>query len=392
MPAEQRGSAYRTAAGWGIRWYELDGRRGFRSGFATKSEARRYFDEQVRPRLLGRAPDLTLAELVDAYLDAHAVGREPRTIRTLRERLKYATDAFGDLKLTELERNPRQIATWMRTLPVRSRYGIVQALRQTLETAIRWRMISENPAKLAGRNPEPRREHVDPFEHSEVDRLAIELGPYGSLVVFAAETGLRPSEWIALERHDIDRTGAAVSVERTYTEGRVKTYGKTLAARRRVPLSTRAQAALDQIPPRLDTPLLFLSPTGSHIDLHNFRAREWTPALDAAGLPHRRIYDLRHTFASHALAAGVSIFELARFMGTSVRMIDRTYGHLVRGSEHAVRAKLDAYANRLGACLESRSARRAGDPPGIEVTDLVPMHLIVDGGGPGRQGTFSTGP
>ncbi len=254
MPAEQRGSAYRTAKGWGIRWYELDGRRACRAGFATKTEARHYFEEQVRPRLWGRAPDMTLAELVDAYLDAHSVGREPRTIRTLRERLKYATDRFGDVKLTELERNPRLIATWMRTLPAGSRYGIVQALRQTLETAIRWRMISENPAKLAGRNPEPRREHVAPFEHSEVDRLAVELGPYGPLVIFAAETGLRPSEWMALERRDVDRRGAAVSVERTYADGRVKTYGKTMATRRRVPLSSRAQSALDRIPARVDTP------------------------------------------------------------------------------------------------------------------------------------------
>jgi integrase len=207
-------------------------------------------------------------------------------------------------------------------------------------------MISENPAKLAGRNPEPRREQIDPFELGDIDRLAVELGPYGPFVVFAAETGLRPSEWMALERRDVDRAGAAVSVERTYADGRVKTYGKTMTARRRVPLSTRAQIALDGIPARLDTPLLFPSPAGEHIDLSNFRAREWKPALEAAGITHRRIYDLRHTFASHALAAGVPIFELARFMGTSVRMIDRTYGHLVRGSEQAVREKLDRYAEK----------------------------------------------
>lgn len=205
MPAEQHGMPYRTAAGWGIRWYEIDGIRVRRAGFATKSEARRYYEEQIRPRLQGGSPDITLSELVESYLDAHAVGREARTIRTLRERLKYATDSFGDVKLTALERNPRQIATWMRTLPAGSRYGIVQALRQTLETAVRWRLISENPAKLAGRNPEPRREHVDPLEPAEVDRLAVELGPYGPLVVFAAETGLRPSEWMALERRDTGR-------------------------------------------------------------------------------------------------------------------------------------------------------------------------------------------
>ena len=36
-----------------------------------------------------------------------------------------------------------------------------------------------------------------------------------------------------------------------------------------------------------------------------------------------RIYDLRSTFASNALAAGVSVFELAWVMGTSVAMIER---------------------------------------------------------------------
>jgi integrase len=57
---------------------------------------------------------------------------------------------------------------------------------------------------------------------------------------------------------------------------------------------------------------------------------------------HRRAYHLRHTFATEALAGGVSIFELARLMGTSVKMIDKTYGHLARDSEEAIRARLEA--------------------------------------------------
>src|SRR5262249_9652012 len=44
--------------------------------------------------------------------------------------------------------------------------------------------------------------------------------------------------------------------------------------------------------------------------------------------PYPSPYHLRHTFATEAVAAGVSIFELARVMGASVREIDRTYGHL----------------------------------------------------------------
>jgi hypothetical protein len=35
-------------------------------------------------------------------------------------------------------------------------------------------------------------------------------------------------------------------------------------------------------------------------------------------------------------------------MGTSVKMIDRTYGHLAHDSEQAIRAQLDARAARSG--------------------------------------------
>ncbi len=55
-----------------------------------------------------------------------------------------------------------------------------------------------------------------------------------------------------------------------------------------------------------------------------------------------RIYDLRSTFASRALAAGVSVFQLARIMGTSVRMIERHYGALLDGSGAEIASRLDA--------------------------------------------------
>jgi integrase len=66
-----------------------------------------------------------------------------------------------------------------------------------------------------------------------------------------------------------------------------------------------------------------------------------------------RPYALRHTFATEALAAGVSTFELARLMGTSVAMIDRTYGHYARDSEASIRARLDARADRSGVDVAS---------------------------------------
>ena len=99
----------------------------------------------------------------------------------------------------------------------------------------------------------------------------------------------------------------------TVSYGEVVELGKTTRSRRQVPLSGRALSALDAIPPRLDTPLLFPAVRGVNLD--SWRRREWAPAIEAAGIGKpARIYDLRSTFASNALAAGVSVFELARIM------------------------------------------------------------------------------
>lgn len=54
-------------------------------------------------------------------------------------------------------------------------------------------------------------------------------------------------------------------------------------------------------------------------------------------------YALRHFYAASSLAAGVSLYSLARRMGTSVKMIDQTHGHLVAAAEAYERDLLDAY-------------------------------------------------
>jgi hypothetical protein len=60
-----------------------------------------------------------------------------------------------------------------------------------------------------------------------------------------------------------------------------------------------------------------------------------------------RLYDLRSTFASNALAAGVTVFELVRVMGTSVRMIERHYGALLDGAHAGIADRLAALEAEL---------------------------------------------
>jgi integrase len=191
---------------------------------------------------------------------------------------------------------------------------------------------------------------VRAYTLDELDAIAAELSTiYQPLPALAAATGLRPEEFAALERRDIERRAGHVSVYRTVSEdehGRriLVELAKTNTSRRQVPLSARALAALDEIPARLHTPLLFPAPAGGLLNLDHFRRREWAPAIEASGVVRpARIYDLRSTFASRAIAAGVPVFELAKIMGTSVRMIERHYGTLLDGAGAGIVARLDAY-------------------------------------------------
>jgi hypothetical protein len=77
--------------------------------FPTKSAALAHYRDVLEPELRGDIapiPDITLAELVDRYLERHAATVRARTIMELRKRLRYAVTASGDVPLRDLEREP----------------------------------------------------------------------------------------------------------------------------------------------------------------------------------------------------------------------------------------------------------------------------------------------
>lgn len=110
-------------------------------------------------------------------------------------------------------------------------------------------MINRNPAKQGVENRQRPRVEQRPFEswdelHMLADRLGRKLGP---AVLFAAATGLRPSEWLALEHRDFDQAAGVVYVLRAYENGRIK-HPKTAASDRAVPLQAIALDALGALP------------------------------------------------------------------------------------------------------------------------------------------------
>jgi integrase len=363
MPARQRGRLEKLPSGrWSVRYYDEHGARKRQGGFATRSEAGKWLDRKLEEvaalrrgdaHAVAKAEEITFEELVDRFLAAHEA--DEVTITKLRSALGSAVDKFGARPIRTLR--PDELAAWRKT--IRNRHHSFRAVKQVLTQAERWEWIERSPARHIA-NPKPKAPEITPFASwDEIEEIAEELHPrFAAIPVFAVGTGLRPEEWIALERRDVDRGEGVVHVRRVYTQGRLKECAKSSRQRRRVPLRQRVLEALDGLPPRLDSPLLFPAVRGGYIELGKFRSREWTPALRAAGIEHRRIYAMRHTFASWALRDGVSLFYLSRIMGTSVAQLDATYGHLVPDSEEHIRGLFDAGdRERLGHVRATETER-----------------------------------
>jgi len=188
-------------------------------GFACEQDTRAALEHELdrvrRERRICRS--LTLAELLETYLAQHDV--QPVTIEKLRYLLSKATAVFGDRRIGEL--TSQEIAEWRMTLSPGDRFEATQALRQVLHRAVAWGMIDVNPAKVGVDNPTRRRkEQQHPFKSwAELEALAEAIGPrYGPMILFAVATGLRPAEWIALEKRDVTAT-AASSTSAAHSQG-----------------------------------------------------------------------------------------------------------------------------------------------------------------------------
>jgi integrase len=256
MPAIQRGQTYKLASRdqgtgrplWAYRFRDENGRRRQVGGFKSKTEAGQALASALdRARLgpLAARREVTVKELARFYLDQHEA--DPVTINRLRSQLRQAEARFGDRLIHSLE--PHELGAWRKGLSDGSRHHVFRALKQVLEQGVRWKWLDENPCQHV-RNPKPKAPDVQPFESwDEIDAIADELSPaFAAIPVFAVGTGLRPEEWIALERRDVDRRAGVVTVERVYTQGHLKQCAKTKRQRRRVPVRQRVLDALEAVP------------------------------------------------------------------------------------------------------------------------------------------------
>jgi len=92
-----------------------------------------------------------------------------------------------------------------------------------------------------------------------------------------------------------------------------------------VPINETLMDALQQLPRRIDTPFVFPGKDGGRLtDIK----KAFLGTRERAGLDDVRLHDLRHTFASHLVMAGVDLTTVKELLGHKSTKMTERYSHL----------------------------------------------------------------
>jgi integrase len=163
----------------------------------------------------------------------------------------------------------------------------------------------------------------------------------------AAESAARAAPRGRLDRIDLKAEMITVNQQVVIIERRpVLAPPKTSASVREVPMAVVLREAILAHSGQLGLSgddVLCRTSRGTLFRRDYYNDNIWKPALAVAGLmPDTTFHDLRHTFASTALAEGVPISEVSRWLGhKSITTTVDLYGHLVPQASGRARDALD---------------------------------------------------
>jgi integrase len=179
---------------------------------------------------------------------------------------------------------------------------------------VRWRLVPYNVAD-AVTPPRPTKPEITPLTAEQVKMLlaAARGDRLEALYVLAVTTGMRIGEMLGLKWSDVDLSAGTLQVRRTVAADGTANAPKTASSRRTVRLSRLAIRALNKHPRSAEW--VFASTAGTPVGICNFHKNSWRPLLTRAGLPHRRVHDLRHTAATLMLSHGVPVKVVSEMLG-----------------------------------------------------------------------------
>jgi integrase len=226
-------------------------------------------------------------------------------------------------------------------------------LLAVFNAAVKDGVIASNPAQHVNL---PKRENEDfvPLTVQQVRALADAMPDrFQALVVAQAGLGLRVSELLALRTQDVNFLKREVRIDAQLVSHNARTSTAASEFRqplkndkpRTVPLPQVVAVALGQhiakYPP-LEDGTLFYSKRSRTPLWQSAYGPAFRRAVERAGLPEgTSSHDLRHHFASELLSRGASVIEVAKWLGDTVGVTLRVYGHVMQGGEDRMRRLIE---------------------------------------------------
>jgi integrase len=301
----------------------------------------------------------TLAAFADRYLTEHAASHHKQRTREEEARLLKLNilPILGNVRLADLSKDDvARMHQRLRETPVSANRAVA-----LLSAILGWaekigeRTDGTNPCRHVERYPERPRERL--ISSEELARLGETLARAEAdgiadwravaLIRLLLFTGARLSEILTLRWEWIDTQAGWARLPDS------KTGAKTLY------FSAPALAVLAALPRREGNPYVLSGERPSAPLAPPQKA--WQRIRRAAGLPDLRIHDLRHGFASTAVAAGDSLFIVGKLLGHRQASTTERYSHL---APDPARAVADRTGERLRAMLDGVSAEVVPLPAG----------------------------
>jgi integrase len=340
-------------------------------GFKTKADAELALTRALAAQDGGvtvvTTTTVNVAQFLDEWLEAVRPSLKATTAKSYVEMMQgYVAPRIGDVLLTRL--NPGHLRRLYGELLVSGRRrasgGLStrtvvythRVLSHALSDAVRWGMLTANPAEKVDppRVVTPEMRVWTAEEARRFLALVQDDRLYALWAVFLA-IGLRRGEVAGLRWDDVDleRREAAVRRTRVVVGWQVHvSEPKTRSSRRTVSLDPTTVAVLRahrsrQLEERLawgptwqDSRHVFCSEDGQPVHPQRI-TKAFDRMVAVHGLPKIRLHDLRHTSASLALLAGVHPKVVSERMGhANVGITLDTYSHVVKGMQEEAAVKV----------------------------------------------------
>jgi integrase len=343
-----------------VRWYESGrGSAKRKRTFDRRRDAELFEASVRRARQLGQlaseviGSNATLEEFLVEWWDTYAITHlRPNTLATYTTLLdNWIVPYLGRKRLREVTRQTidaycaRIRADGAGAPTVNRALGVLQGV---FHRAVEWRRLAWNPVVGTRRLSHTRAATIDARTPETVEAVRRRLDQQNAaLVSVLAYEGLRPGEAYALAWDDVlDDRGRPRKRLRVHSAISGEELSTTKSQRAREPelfapvARELAELHLAQGRPAHDT-LVFPDAAGGHLRRQNWRRRVWVPALERAGVPYFRSYDLRHTCATLLLYEGRTLNEVAEHLGhADPGFTARTYAHVMRDASKRRRAPI----------------------------------------------------